>query len=1248
MTESVVLSVQVQISSFGLGGAPLELELFKSDSANDVYAAFGYSPQVQHITSYNLFYQGKLLEFDTPLESLLGSDNQKTLILEAKPKAYTAKSIIDHLITVRGIVGIQEEEPFGLNQGISKINELNFDPIVESEEVESSPEPEEDSKPKELPVPTAEEKAKVSELVSSIFTQLPKDFNVPNQVIIPAVRALYLSSWNPVPLNFKSKGHLVYIFLQTIENEVLHITGTTTGFYINKSTNAKFDPSLKESNHKAFNLFDLINQVSKAFIGQIKQNNEKLASVDPVTFLKPQTTYLSTPWITKPVNINSDFGRIQLEDNNYRDFNDEIQSLKEFPGKSLQDRIVCERLLAKNAHEFTNEAVKGALSIINGGIPPMEVTEDPLSQIYLNNGIFYSFAVDTGSFTDKGGNDASRASSNQDLQTLNFLNQLESKGIYTLMTTIVDYAGKRVVAQTPVPGLFSSSEPQEITNQDSGEIDQVDGEPLTKIDYGKDENEGVIKSNEDFVKGLETIGKALHFKKQKIDGAELATSPDIKGMIGTDKRKYIIDLFNATPLDIEFIEANYKAGSEDSYPHKQTVVRLEAVQQWWTYKLNELITKEAELKGIDLTAQLKEGDKLPEINVDESTLLFSVDAFQSGSKEDANVRDLSKFIKSNLIPKFIDQFDASLNIVPIDGAHLTSTLHKAGVNIRYLGEVSKQLQSRIEKSKIEESEALSHNEELNKKYEEKLNEKNQKITEELKKKAEAEAKGETYEIQIPEKDDEEEDEKHVRAISTKLISYSKLYEGLLDVVNQELIARASKHILRSYSLNLPVELIPSLVAHYHNCLLGTKFNENPTIKIDNSFEFYSEKDLEFTKLTPSLVKELIEKTVSIRYRTSLPANWFENISPLKLQREISNKFGLQWILRDYYYSKELYEESKNSSLKDKKAKKSKQATPEEVRINVFDAEDVSLAPIIKTTIPRSSTGEQYFETGRIQLASSDEEKKQEGLTLITESISIYIQTYGQVHPEVQRLHSSLASIYRDLGRKPEATIMARRSAAISERVFGLDSHETVVAYLNLAYFEAENGNISNSLKAFARISQIWTTVFNNEHISIPTIGGDIATLLQDRGYLDSAVVFISKLIELAENLHGGDSYTLGYLKFRLGYLYGLGEKYQASLKASTESHNILSRLSSANHYLTKRVRGLQEQMSQVVRYQEQNAKVIKEQAKLESQKAAQSIKQHSKKPASNVDLTNKSVDEVLNFVLGKNASGKKKSKKAKN
>lgn len=1210
-------------------------------------------PEVHHVTSYDLLYRSQILDRTTLLADLLSSVNQKSLQFELKSKAYDAKSIIEHVAKIRDIVALVEQESFGINSGVSKINELELGPIPEAKPVEEKKESKEGEETEpgaaELPSPSPEEEAEISETVSKFFGKLPSNYFSPTSITQPAVRALHLSSWNPVPLNYRVKGHLVYLVLQTLESETLHITGSSSGFFINKSSSNKFDPSPRENSNSSFTLYELISKSSKNFVNQIKSNNEKLNKIDPVTFLRPQTAFLSNPWITKPTNPTPDFGKTQFEDNTQRDFNDEFQSIKDFPTQTLSDRILRERLLAKTSYEFSAAAVKGALAVLNGAIAPMNPGEKELDQIYLHNGIFYSFAVDaSGFFATRGVNLAARASTNQDLKAIKYWNSVDPRGIYTLLTTVVDYAGRRVLCQSPVPGLFTSSEPKEVKNEETGQLELVDGEPLTKIDYGYDDTTDSFKSNAEFVKDLEPIRKAIHYKRIEVNNGdgEAVTNAEIKGMFGTDKRKYVIDLFNTTPLDVEFKDQHYKPDQEGSYPHSQVVTRFEAVQEWWAQSAKVLIKEEADKKGIDLSAPLKDGEEPPTVTIDDEKLLFTPDNCHT----DENVRSLSKFIKSDLIPRFLNQFDSVSNIVPADGTFLSSLLHKFGINIRYLGYIAEAISSKIEESIKEEQEALVENEKANKLFEEKLEAKQKKALEEAKAKAEAVKNGE----EIPKSDDksDETEEEEDDEVDGKPISKSVQFQNLYAVVIQELIARASKHILRDYALSLPISLVPSLVSHFHNCLLGQAFNPAPAAVYEDN-ELYSEKDLEFTKLTPESVQQLIVENVKLWYRYDLPSNWTaEHVKPLQIQREIALKFGIQWQQREYFFNKDDFENAQKTAVKDKKSRKHKSVSPEPVaKKNVFNPEDVSFAPLIKHSVTGSTSAEQIFEAGRQLITGEDQSKREEGLALISEAISVYEQVYGQVHPEVAKVYATLSQLYQELGLKREATLLSRRAVAVSERAYGLDSHDTLVALLNLAYLEAESGSILNSTKVYALLTQIWNSIFDNRHVSIPTITINATLNLQKLGLYKEANRLLETLIKLSTDVHGKISYTTGFLKFRRAYLLANDEKFKEAGQEASDAYEIVKNVSGPKHYLTKQTKLLFEQLinyQKIMSHNEQiNKQKLKEEAKEQNLKLAGKPK--SKTAAPKKEFEDKSVDEILQYVMGnKSGPSKKNKKKAQN
>lgn len=1165
---------------------------------------------------------------ETTFAELLETAEQKTIQLELKNKAYSEKAITEHVSVVRQFIGLSQGSQFGINAGISKFSGLALEILT--------PAKEKDEKAKdEVPEPTEEEKSEVAAIVSQFFTELPESYFTPNAAIKPAVNSLFFSPWNPVPLSYRSKGHLVYLVLQTLEGETFHITGANTGFFVSRSTNARFDPTPRDQSFESFTLFELISKVSKQFVNQIKSNQEKATNLDPATYFSPLSTSLSNPWITKSVQTTPTLGHTEFDDSNTtKDHNEDYQLVKDTDAETIQERIAREEALAKVSQKFTEASVMGALAVLNGAIAPINPEEEEMYQIFLHNNIFYSYGVDVGGFADKGGLEAARAASNQDLQAIKYLNNVNTNEIHTLLTTIVDYAGKRVVAQTPVPGLFSYSKSKEVVNEATGEVELVEAEPLTKIVYGFDDATDTIKSTPEFVEALQPFKKALHLESLKTEDGEIVTNKNIKGLVGTDERKYLIELYNATPVDIEFVEAHYKPEQQDSYPHRQTVVRMEAVQSWWSSQINKLITEEAQKRGIDLSVKIKEGEDIPEFDVKDEDVAFSVDAFEDAGREDANVRALSKYISETLIPSFLDQFKESGSLLPSDGSSLTSNLHKLGINVRYLGQIAKLVEQRIAEAQEQAAKDSEVYTAINKKFTEDYEALQKTIATNAQKAAE-----EKKEYKIAE-DPASKEFEQFEETDPSLIAPATQYISLLTLLKQELVARASKHVLRKFSQDLPAALVPYLIAHFHNALIGYKVDSSPEIEIPHQ-DLYSESDLSFTQLTAASVRDLITKEVLIRYRYSLPADWIESVPVRSLQREIAIKFGIQWELHEYFFTAEAREqyEKERAPKKKKRSAKSESPEPTEGKVLTFSANDVSLVPVVKDTAIRSTTAEQIFETGRNQVNSEDETQQQEGFAMLSDGIQIYEQVYGVVHPEVQRAYSILAQVYTQAGKKIEAAYSARRAAAIAERVFGLDSYELLMSLMNLAYLEADAGSIKNSLKVYARITQLWQSMFHGYNITIVTIMANITASLQNEGYLAETLALTQKLLKVSNIVHGEQSYTTALLKFRLAFINGLEGKFAQAIKDVQESLDTFKDLASTSHYMTRQAWILERQVTEYKRVQKETEKRAKE-----FDEAAKKIQaEKDKKLLSEKKIAdNLSVEETLAFVLGNGSQSKKK------
>ncbi|KAH3683550.1 hypothetical protein WICPIJ_005477 [Wickerhamomyces pijperi] len=1221
------------------GASDLVVKTYPSNTIGSVSADI---QNVESLSSFNLATEsGEVLPSEVSFAELIKGPSQSTVKLGLKNKPYTEKSITEHVAYFRQSIGLTQGSQFGINAGISKFGGLALDILTPPAATET--EAKEKEKDTEVPTRTEEESAEVASIISQFFTPLPENYFVPSPAIKPAVASLFFSTWNPVPLSFRSRGHLVYLTLQTLEGETYHITGATTGFFVSKSTNTRFDPTPKDQAFESFTLFQLISKISKQFVNQVKNNQEKATVVDPTTYLAPSVGSLANPWMTKTQQAVPSLGHTEFDDaNTVRDYNEEYQALRDTETDTIQENVAKEDALAKASDRFTQAAVKGALAVLNGAVAPINPEEAEAYHIFLHNNIFYSFGADVGAFLEKGGSDAARAASNQDLQAIKYLSNLQSADIHTLLTTIVDFAGKRVIAQTPVPGLFNYTKAEKVVNEATGETETLEPQPLTNIVYGLDEATGSVKSNAEFVEALQPFKKALHFQSSKTEEGELVTNKSTKGLVGTDGRKYLIELHNSTPVDIEFVEAHFNPESELSYPHAQAVVRMEAVQSWWSSQINKLITEEAAKRSIDLSAKVKEGEKLPEFSVKDEDVTFTVDAFEAEGKEDANVRALSKYITETLIPSFLDQYKESASLLPSDGSSLSANLHKSGINLRYLGHIAKLVEERIVSAEEEAANNLKSYAEINAKFDEDRNGL-QAIIEANAKKAHEE--GATYKLS---EDPEVKKLEKYEETDPDMISSVTQYKSLLALLKQEMVARASKHVLRQFAEELPSELVPHLVSHFHNALLGYKIDSKPEAVIPHK-DLYSQYDLQFTKETAESIRALVSAQVQRRFRHTLSENWIESLPAKSLQREIAIKFGIQWELREYFLTAEAREQFEKENAPKKKKKNTKSQSPEpttsaaEAKVYSYSAKDVTMIPVVKTTSVRSTTAEQIFETGRAQVTSEDETLHEEGFSLLSDAIAVYEQVYGAVHPEVQRAYSIMAQLYSQAGKKIEAAYSARRAATIAERVFGLDSYEVLMSLMNLAYLESDAGSVKNALRVYARVSQLWQSMNHGYNLTIVTIMANITATLQNEGFMNETLALTSKLLKVSEEIYGEKSYTGALLKFRSAFIRGLEGKFAQSIKDIQEALALFRELASTSHFMTRQALTLERQVTEFKMVEAQNEKIAKEiqekTKKEEALKQKENISSGKKKIADGL-----SVEETLAFVLGNgnNSAPKKK------
>lgn len=1270
----------------------VEVESTLDDTLSHLKETLALIPSTESLTNYNAFYNDiSLFEnfsdfstFEEILPELGISSEVDNLCFRLAEKPYNLTEIYNHLLKFRQVIGLhfldKSTFDFGVHGGASKFNDLDLtDPKAQSpedstgsdktkndqksEENEKTEQGQKNQEPKIDLSP--EEKSTITSIVNSLLTdhettckynQLCKFDNNPLKNFKLPIKSWGLSQWSPVPPQQRVKGDLLYLSLTTLENDTFQITCNHAGFFINKSSTSKFNPVMKTDkvNAKQFLLFNLVKQISPSFekILGLNLSNLHLKFKNPESYLIPSNSVPNYPWIVELDNKdddeqlhNSDLSQnlIFTLDNGpdganlIKDWNEEFQSIKELPKQSINERILRDKLLFKLICDFNKTATSTAIHIVNGDIMAMNVSEDPYQLTYLRNGIFYSFSIDaTGCFEMSGKDEAARYTSGKDLATIKLLNKFESNDIHNLLTCIVDYMGKRIICQAPIPGIF-----QELKNETDLDVE--------KVIYGLTSDNSEIIYNENFNNSLKGLTEKFHLKPHSVElelpeshikcNDKLSASKDIKGINGTDGRKYIIDLFRTTPLDIEFLEQNFDASNTLSYPHKEALIRHEAVDEWWKRRIAALFKQETE----KMENKTQQGDKSnedsekPQILVNGDEVSVNPDAFTgiNESHEDRKeVREVSKFILT-LIDEFLEE--TSSQLAPFDGTHLTAVLHRFGINLRYLGLIANQCL--VKKLAEEEKTATKI-------------EKNQKLTEQRKEKKEDEKEQEGEKT-------EEQKEKDAAKSSGTFEPIVANYMATYSVVVQEMIARGTKHVLRKLSRDLPMPLMSTFISHFFNCLFGTDINKNPICLIDEDLKMmYSFKDLEFTKLNSQDVLNLITNEVFIRFRFNLPKDWNKSlVKPLQLFREISIKFGIQWKCQNFGFTKEEFErmvnlEGRGNDTNDngKKKKGSKLNKSNSVitktspnRQTIFIPDDIlAFVPIIKDSTYKSSILEEILQTAQVEL----NQDQGNGLLLFNELLSFYEQIFGRVHSETASYYGFLSQLYFDLNLLPESCKMSRIACILSERVYGFDCHKTITAYINSAFFELSNKDLNNSMKLYEHAIELWNLAFGSNHPSLITTYANLGDALTDDANLfDLSNKFFEKSVALSTELIGEMSEVTGLIKYRYGTNLIKGNKFKSSQTQFDEAYKIFEKVLGPKDHFTEKSLNFATNLNTYLQYQKHEAKKpTVPTAKNNNTNGKSKAKKGKKSGAPKVDETiaSQSVDDILAFIEGNNS--KKKAK----
>ena len=1269
----------------------LALQFNKDTKVQTIIDVLGVAKQTKYLTNIQLRHNDAVLLDEQTLveltsENAIEKDIPIDISVEALP--YTTSAALRHAVTTRELIGFTSELEDGLSDfavsGGSKFDAMGLSAIrprkteeEKKKEAEAAAEkdkndkrtPEEKKKAEEkkkhfLDV-TDEEKEATAKAVRELLkvdkdTSAKQFFATNGSLITPCVRSLNLSQYNPVPAFNRSQGHLLYLQIVTLEGESMHVTATPSGFYVNKSTNTKFDPSLRVaaeneydngksrhghkhgasadnvSSHETtfYSLYDLLAAHSKNFISHIEKLDAKLSTMENAAYVKPQTGYLCKPWIISAVPTNTgDYTKLQEAYvnnivNPERVYNDEFQAVRDLPSESLVSRMEIERLTAKLIHEFSTVATAGAMDIFQGNTTAMDPDAPENDRIYLKDDIFYSFVSDAlGNFSDNGGDEAARAASNQDLLTISVLNRMGLKDVRHLLTTIVDFGGKRLLAQTPVPGLLGSMGAEVVKDAATGKETLQDMESDIIVNYGFDENTNKVVHDQKFDDLLaKDFAKVFHLKKN--NDKDVWFSSKSKGIVGSDKRSYVLDLANTYPIDINFAREHFDnvASEADRYPHRQTLVRPELVEKWWNSKV------QAEK---DLTADEA---------YNKDMFSYQCDAYQVDGVEDKTVDDISDYLNNEVITGVVDDFAAGNVTEPYSGDHLIDTLHKNGINARYLGKIIEIAQAKLDKEEKEHDEKLKEIETSNAEYDawevSYLNKIQAMIKERQDKINELYHAGKEIPKEL--KEDLKLDENEIRK-PTKGEPMAVRRDELLPVISMahiEIISRALKHIFRAYSKELPISVISSMAAYFLNLLFGSEYNASPVAETVD--EFFESASYAFTSVTRDSLIEEIAKQAKLRFRIDLTADVIEKYLSFKLLmiKQICSKFGIQLINNTYFFNKAEFEDYKNAQ--DKKVR-AKLVEP----VSTFSKNDMIIIPVSKSSDYTSIISEEFWNQGTILLT---EEKNNDALTLMAQAITILEEVKGVVHPEVAEKYLAMATVYSRMKLLPEAIAFCRKACIIYERTKGIDSFELIRALNNLALLELSNESPLNASIVYKRIIEQATLFQLNDahHPIAASVLNNLEQVALGTNNLKLTTEVLQHLADLIVQLDGKNAVAYGFTESRLGNLFASSNEFQAALDHIVRAEAIFTKELGSNDHLTASAKQWINGLTNVLNEQRQQKILQGNQNDANSTPAVPHKKSNGKKaPAPKPELAEKSVDELLDFIEGDDGKKAKKGSKGK-
>lgn len=643
-------------------------------------------------------------------------------------------------------------------------------------------------------------------------------------------------------------------------------------------------------------------------------------------------------------------------------------------------------------------------------------------------------------------------------------NAVDVEGLHTLGTVVVDYRGYRITAQSIIPGILEREQEQSVI--------------YGSVDFGKS-----VLSNEKYLELMNVAATHLkilphHVLNDKDEAVELCSAVECKGIIGNDKRHYILDLLKTFPPDVNFqkhpdivlSKRMQEMGFPIEHKHKLNVLRQELLDSFVEDRYIRFIRSAAyNLQKLCSTKKQEGGE-----GKEESEAVAAIeDKAEANSSVDNNNKPTTNV---DVAKKVMESFSEDITSNAKQAADSKKIVREACTNVGSLKESEFDIRFNPDiLSDVRHTGTIDTEPPKNKEQADKLAAQATQFNS-LKQQRQlvVDAAEFLVTVQIPLFINEYlnhssapmegttlAEAMHSRGINMRYLGkvangFEKIpqLEYMHRITVQELILRSAKHIFHGYMQNTDLINMASSVSHFLNGLLvPASHTLSPSLTLDELCKqgkrgknkrpsasktigssrvsvFGGEQSYDWVSMTQKSLWQQIKRELKAYYDYDLGVEASIDavveafkFHKLTLLRAFCMKVGIQVLLREYNF------ESKNKPT--------------------FNEDDiVNMFPIVKHINPRATDAYNFFTTGQTKIQQGN---FKEGYELISESLHLLNNVYGAMHSENSQCLRMMARLSYIMGDLPEAISMQQRAVLMSERVNGIDHPYTISEYVSFGH-----------------------------------------------------------------------------------------------------------------------------------------------------------------------------------------------------